>query len=308
MGANYKQNSQILGHILAFFTVFVWGITLVSTKILLRSFQPVEILFFRFLIAFFMLYIVSPKNLYKITNKQKFVIALAGLCGITLYYLFENISLMYTLASNFSIISSFAPFFIAILTFCFMKNDEKINKKFLIGCIIATIGIILIIYNSNKINLSPKGDILAIISIIFFALYSILVKKLSKINLPMILITRNIFFSGIIFMIPFLFLFNFKFGFSRFINPINLFNILFLGIIASGFCFFSWNKAIQILGAVNTSIYIDLIPVITIIFSSFILKEPITKLLILGIFLTFLGLVISQSKLENKNKTNNIFR
>lgn len=302
-----KKNSQVLGHILAFFTVFVWGITLISTKILLKNFKPIEILFFRFLIAFFVLYAISPKNSYKITNKQMFIISLDGLCGITLYYLFENISLTYTLASNFSIISSFAPFFTAIFAFFLMKNEEKINKNFFIGCFIAIIGIILVFYNTTKLNLSPKGDILAAVAIIFFAIYSILVRIIARFKIPITIITKNIFLSGIVFLIPFLFLFNFKFGFSRFISPINLLNILFLGIIASGFCFFTYNKAIQILGAVKTSIYIDLIPIITVIFSSIILKEPITKILILGIFLTLLGLFISQLKLKNKNKTNSIF-
>lgn len=52
-----KNNEIIAGHILACFTAFIWGTTLISTKILLKDFQPVEILFFRFIIAINIIFI-----------------------------------------------------------------------------------------------------------------------------------------------------------------------------------------------------------------------------------------------------------
>ena len=57
-------------------------------------------------------------------------------------------------------------------------------------------------------------------------------------------------------MIPALFLFDFHLELERFANPVYLFNIVFLGLGASALCFVSWNFAVKILGAVNTSIYI----------------------------------------------------
>ena len=39
------------GHLAALLTVLIWGTTFIATKVLLESFQPVEILFFRFLLA-----------------------------------------------------------------------------------------------------------------------------------------------------------------------------------------------------------------------------------------------------------------
>ncbi len=97
-------------------------------------------------------------------------------------------------------------------------------------------------------------------------------------------------------MVPFLFMFNFKLELSRFANPINLINLLFLGFIASGVCFLTWNKAIKILGAVKSGVYIYLIPVVTVILSSIILNEPVSMLLIIGIVLTLSGLIVSELK------------
>ena len=106
------QNTRYIGHIAALITIATWGTTFISTKVLLTGFQPLEILFFRFIMAFFALWLAYPKML-KTDKKQEPVFMAAGLCGICLYYLLENIALTYTQASNVSVIGSTAPFFTA---------------------------------------------------------------------------------------------------------------------------------------------------------------------------------------------------
>ena len=56
-------HSRVLGHILALFVTVVWGTTLISSKILLRAFTPLEIMTFRFLIAWAVLFCLSPRPL-----------------------------------------------------------------------------------------------------------------------------------------------------------------------------------------------------------------------------------------------------
>ncbi|MCO6516257.1 MAG: EamA family transporter, partial [Snodgrassella sp.] len=47
------------GHVIALITVFIWGTTYISTKVLLADFKPIEILFFRFILGYFTLWILS---------------------------------------------------------------------------------------------------------------------------------------------------------------------------------------------------------------------------------------------------------
>ena len=248
--------------------------------------------------ALLMFYIICPKKAPHTTKKQKIIIILAGLTGVTLYYLLENIALNYTLAANVGIINYNAPFLTAIFTFIFLKNNEKINKNFFIGFVVSIIGIWFILFNGTKINLNPIGDILAMFSATSWAIYSILIKKIAYYNIPILLVTRETFLYGIIFMIPFIFLFDFKFDLTTFFNLTNLLNLLFLGFIASGICFLMWNKSIKIIGAVKSGVYLYLIPVVTVILSSIILKEPISIYLIIGVILTILGLIISEIKTD----------
>jgi drug/metabolite transporter (DMT)-like permease len=77
-----------------------------------------------------------------------------------------------------------------------------------------------------------------------------------------------------------------------------LFNIVFLGLGASALCFVTWNFAVKVLGAVKTSIYIYMIPVITVVTSVLVLRERITGMAAVGTLLTLVGLIISESKFK----------
>lgn len=294
------KNKKTAGHLAALLTIVIWGTTFISTKILLVDFQPVEILFFRFVMGFLILFLIHPKRLKTAGYKQELTFVAAGLCGICLYYLLENIALTFTLASNVGVIISVAPCFTAILAHLFMKSEEKLQARFFVGFAVAMAGIILISFNGSALELNPMGDLLAVIAALVWACYSILTRKISSFGYPVILSTRRTFFYGILFMIPALFFFDFQLDLSRFTNTTYLLNILFLGLGASALCFVTWNFAVKELGAIKTSVYIYLVPVITVITSVLILHERLTLLAGLGTILTLIGLFLSEHKTEHK--------
>ena len=300
-------NSTAKGHLVALITILIWGTTFISTKVLLVDFQPIEILFFRFLMGLLALLIVYPHRLKGTTMKQERVFVAAGLCGVCLYYLLENISLTYTMASNVGVIISVAPFFTAILSHLFLKQDEKLQANFFIGFIVAMLGIGLISFNGASLQLNLIGDLLALLAAFLWACYSILTRKISSFGYNTILATRRVFFYGILFMIPALFLFDFKLDLSRFVNMTYLMNILFLELGASALCFVTWNFAVKILGAVKTSIYIYLVPVITVAASVLIIHEPVTWITGIGTILTLAELLISEKKHIRKEVESNRF-
>ncbi|WP_342755850.1 DMT family transporter [Kineothrix sedimenti] len=291
-----RTNKEIAGHLLAAITVLIWGTTFISTKILLVSFTPIEILFYRFAIGLIALTVVFPYRLKWTRIRQEIFFASAGLCGVTLYFLLENIALTYTLASNVGVIISIAPFFTALLSHRFLGN-EKLRINFFIGFVIAMIGIILINFNGSMIlKLNPVGDLLAVIAALVWALYSILTRKISQFGYNTIQTTRRIFLYGILFMLPALFVFPFEWKIEKFTQPIIVFNILFLGLGASALCFVTWNTAVKLLGAIKTSIYIYMVPAITVITSILVLNEIITWIAACGTLLTLAGLFISERK------------
>jgi len=291
------KNRTRTGHILAAITVAVWGMTMISTKVLLRTFEPIEILFLRFSMAYVILCLMSLKNIksFKIKSiKDEAFFALAGICGVTLYFLLENTAINFTQASNVSVLVSVAPFFTAILSRIILK-DEKPRAAFYAGFVIAIAGIVLIGANGKFVlKLSPVGDVLAIGAALSWAAYSILIRRMSGSEYSVVEWTRKAFFYGVLFMIPLFPALGFDMTFKEVIMPVNIVNILFLGAIGSAVCHVTWNTAIRYIGAVKTSSYIYAVPIITSIAAAAILKEKITVFAVLGIAMILAGLYLSQ--------------
>ena len=288
------KNKQTAGHLSALITVAIWGTIFISTKILLEAFQPVEILFLRFVIGFAALWLVSPRRLKGLSVKQELTFAAAGLSGICLYYLLENLALTYTLASNVGVIVSVVPFFTAIVSRFLLKDEEKLNPSFFIGFLFAMAGICMISFSGSSVRLNPVGDLLALAAAAVWAFYAVFSKKISSYGYPSVQTTRHCFFYGILFMLPALFLFDFYPDFFRLARPVYLGNLLFLALGASAICYVTWNFSVKVLGALKTSVYIYLGPVITVAASVLILHERLTLTTVTGMALTLAGLAVSE--------------
>ncbi len=151
----------------------------------------------KFVMGLFALLAVWPRRLKGTTAKQELAFAAAGLCGVCLYYLLENIALTYTMASNVGVIISVAPFFTALLSHLFLHQDEKLRPGFFLGFAVAMAGIILISFNGSSLQFGPTGDLLTLLAAFLWACYY------------------------------------FQWDLTRFANPVYLLNILFLGLGAS---------------------------------------------------------------------------
>lgn len=295
-----KNDNMPAGHLAAFVTILIWGTTFISTKMLLRTFTPVEILFIRFVMGYMALWIVCPRSLKQVPSRQEWLFAAAGFCGVTMYYLLENVALTFTLASNVGVIISIAPFFTAILNWLFM-GGERPRIRFFAGFVTAMAGICLITFGGGgELSLNPTGDILAIAAAVIWAVYSTLTRKIGALGHSAIQSTRRTFFYGILFMIPALFFMDFDVNTAQFTEITNIGNLLFLGLGASALCFVTWNFAVRLLGSVKTSVYIYIVPVITTICSALVLRERISALAAMGIILTLAGLFLSEQRTEKK--------
>ena len=293
------MNKQLLGHILACGTQIMWGATFVSTKVLLNYFQPVEILFIRMLLAVIALFVIDPHPLRLGDRRRELAFAGAGLTGLVLYFLLENTALTMTYASNVGIIVACAPFFVAVMVGLFFK--EKQGKNFYIGFVIAIAGVIMVsVSGKQSFHLNPFGDFLAFLAMISWGAYSAIVKKISEWDYPIVAVTRRIYFYGVILLLPVLLYEEDGWNLSAFREPTVIANLLFLGLCASALGFFLWNLATGWIGAVKTSLYIYVSPIVTVVLSMFVLHEKMTVFSVIGSVCILIGLMISQGKLTEQ--------
>lgn len=295
-----NNDRQRIGQAAALVTILIWGMTFISTKVLLDTLSPVEILFLRFSLGYLALWLAAPRRLRLTDRRQEGLFALAGLCGVTLYYGFENLALSATRASNVGVIISIAPFFTVLFSAVFLK-EKRPGLRFFAGFLIAMAGIMLISFNQEAVEIHPVGDGLAVLAAMIWAVYCLLSRRISELGYNVLLATRRTFFYGLLFMLPLTFT-QFSVSLPTILQPEILFNLVFLGLGASALCFVTWNLAVGILGSVKTSVTIYIVPVITAVASALVLHEPLTPKVILGLALTLGGLVLSQKTNQEKEQ------
>lgn len=281
-------------HIIALLTIVVWGTTFISTKLLLQEgLKPSDIMFYRFLIAYVVMFAVSPKIKFAKNLKDELIFVAMGICGGSLYFLTENMALEITLASNVSLLISTAPLFTALIT-RLIYRDQRISNQFVMGSVIALLGVAFVVFNGGFVlKISPLGDVLTLIAALTWAFYTILF-KLTDDRYTVMFITRKVFFYGVVTLLPVFFVQPLHHDLALLSRPMVWGNLLFLGVVASLVCYIAWNVSVKHLGSVRTNNYIYLNPLITLIFAAMILGEKITPIAILGAIFILLGLYVAE--------------
>lgn len=282
-------------HLVALGTVAVWGLTFVSTKILLEVSAPVEILFARFLIGACALTLLRPRRLRLATRSHELLFASAGLTGVALYFLLENIALTVTAASNVGVIVATSPLFTALITAA-LGQRSALTVRFIVGFALAMGGVALVSFTSHGASGgSGWGNLLAVGAALTWAVYSTILKRISDLGYEPVASTKRIFAWGLLFCLPLLPLLGAQpSSVLALAQPLYLFNLLFLGLVASAACYVSWGWAVAKLGAAKTSAYIYLVPVVTVTASALILREALSLPMVAGAVLTLAGLVLSE--------------
>ncbi len=296
-------------HLVALFTVFVWGITFVSTKVLLVDLSPLWILLIRFVVGFGALCVMRPHLLRMKQKRHELLFVAAGMTGIAAYYLLENVALVFTTATAVGVIVAASPLFTALLS-ALLGDRSALTGRFFCGFLIAMGGLMVVSAGTNIDDpmtafgdFSLFGDLLALLAALVWAVYSMLVKKISEAGYETVVSTKRIFLWGLVFTVPIAFLFGGTLPSGEtLLEWQNVANLLFLGLIASAACFVTWGASVKHLGATASTTYIYLVPAITATASVLILGEPLNAFIVGGLLLTIGGLILSQKKSVSTSK------
>ena len=138
------------------------------------------------------------------------------------------------------------------------------------------------------------GVVLCLVAAVAWAVYSVIVRHLADLGYETIAMTKRIFAWGLVFMVVSQLVRGGTFPLQAIAQPVVLGNLAFLGILASAGCFVTWNYSVKHLGAAAASAYIYLQVPISVVAAVFLLGEPMTALIVLGIVLVMVGLVLSE--------------
>jgi drug/metabolite transporter (DMT)-like permease len=285
-------------HFLAIVLMILWGMSYLSIKVVVHEIHPVLSAFYRFLIASIILFIYLkiryPEE--KVLKEDKVKMALGGLFGICMYFLFENYAVYFTTASNVAIIISSIPIFTLITHRIIFK--EKINMIKAVGAFFSIIGIGIIIFSKGKVSLFSKGtigDLMGMGAALCWVTYTVVISKL-KGNYRSIVITTYQTIWGCIFLSPSIFIFKHSIPSVKAIA-----NLLYLSFFCTCIGYAIYIYCQNKLGATVITTYINLQPIVSIISAKILLNENITPMQILGSTIIITGLFLA-SKSEKINK------
>lgn len=291
MSGNKSNKSLILAHLGALICVSMWGVSFVSTKILLNAgMQPVEIYIYRFALAYILILCIKRTRLMSDNWRDEGLLMLCGLLAGSVYFLAENFALRYTLVSNVSLLTSTSPLITAMLVGLFYRSDRP-GSGMITGSLVAFAGVACVIFNSSfNLQINPMGDMLALAAALSWALYSLVLKRLNA-NYDVWFITRKTFFYGVLTALPFISVEPPQYTFIEILhNTTIVANLIFLGLGASLIGYILWAMTVKTMGAVKANNYLYFQSIITLVVSALCLGEHVSFIGYLGCALILIGL------------------
>lgn len=277
-------------------TLFWAGNFIVGKVATLFDIPPFTLNFYRWLIAFLILFPFTYKKLYQNLNEIRDNIIPLSIMGFTSITIFNSVvyySLNYTQVLNGVLMISTIP--VLIIFFSSISTSEKVKLPQILGLVISFIGVLIIItkFEFNKLlNLNlNKGDMWILVAMISWAIYSVMIKE-KKINLEPLILLQTLILIGLVFLVPFYIYEILTFQYLTINIPVMLtvgYVVLFAGIGAYIF----WIGAIKIIGPSRSGIFLHLMPVFSSLMAIFILGEKLANFHIYGASLILIGIIIS---------------
>lgn len=282
--------SEYRYHLAALFTVSVWGATFVSTKALIAAgLTPAEIFLMRFALGYLCILPLAPRRLRAENRRDEAAFAAAGVCGGSFYFLLENVALEYAPASNVSLLVCTAPVWTALAAGR-ADRGERMTRRQAAGAALAAAGMALVVLNGRFVlHISPAGDLLALAAALSWMGYSLVIKRLGA-RYPASFIARKVFFYGMATILPVFAFRPFAATGELLARPVVWANLLFLGVVASGFCYALWNAVMRRLGAVRATNYIFFNPLVTMLTAALCIGERITAPALAGAAMILCGM------------------
>nr|WP_106781024.1 DMT family transporter [Lysinibacillus timonensis] len=284
-------------YLLLVLATILWGGNFVIGRAVTGDIPPLTLSLLRWSLAFIVFLPIAYKYVKQDWQKIKvnwpIVIALA-ITGVASFNTLVYIGVYYTTSINASLMNSLTPIFLYILSFVFLKI--KVSKNQVVGTIISLLGVIFILTKGSFENLIHFkfniGDIIVIIAVICWSIYSLLVKQYAD-RLPgfsTFLITIAI---GAILLVPFSAYELLTLTSPIIWSPNTIGAIFYVGILASIVAFLSWNKGVVEIGANRAGIYLNLIPLFATIFATIFLGEQLYAAQVIGGLAVIGGVILT---------------
>ncbi len=273
--------------------IFIWAGNTVINKLAVGAIFPAEIGFYRWLLAgllftpFMLKAVIAHWPQIRPNLGKIFVL---GVLGMAVYQSLAYFAATLTTATNMGIILSLMP--LMSLAMAIISLGQRLTAGALVGAVLSFAGVLVVVSSGSLGALLQhglnKGDAMMLIATLAYAIYSTLLKKWQLRLPPLVLLYLQVLVA-IVVLFP-LYVASPKTGLTLQNIPLVLYACLLASMVAP----LAWMQAVQRLGPSRTTLFFNLLPLITALIAAVVLKEQLAMYHLVGGLLTLGGVILSE--------------
>ena len=273
--------------------IFIWAGNTVINKLAVGAIFPAEIGFYRWLLAgllftpFMLKAVIAHWPQIRPNLGKIFVL---GVLGMAVYQSLAYFAATLTTATNMGIILSLMP--LMSLAMAIISLGQRLTAGALVGAVLSFAGVLVVVSSGSLGALLQHGlnmgDAMMLIATLAYAIYSTLLKKWQLRLPPLVLLYLQVLVA-IVVLFP-LYVASPKTGLTLQNVPLVLYACLLASMVAP----LAWMQAVQRLGPSRTTLFFNLLPLITALIAAGVLKEQLAMYHLVGGLLTLGGVILSE--------------
>ena len=291
---------KYLAYTLLICTTLIWSVNFIIGKFAyLFEVPPLSLNFLRWALVWVLLFPFTYKEIFLnivLIKKNIIYLTILAITSVSAFNSLVYLSLNYTQAIDTILMISIIPVFVLFLSS--VLGIEKFNLIQFSGLIVSFTGVLIIFSHadlSKIINLDfNKGNAWMLLAVFSWALYSSLLKK-KKLPFSTLGLVEILASIGLIFLIP-QFIGEQMYGKEIKLNKAFFLILSFVTLFASIGAYYSWNKAISIIGPNRASIFLHLMPIFGVILAIVLLKEKFQTYHFIGAGFIITGIYLSNRR------------
>ena len=273
--------------------IFIWAGNTVINKLAVGAIFPSEIGFYRWLLAglLFTPFMIKPVLAnWSVIRPNLGKIFILGVLGMAVYQSLAYYAATLTSATNMGIILSLMP--LMALTAAIISLGQRLTFGALTGAVLSFAGVVVVVSAGSLGALLQHGvnlgDGMMLIATLAYAVYSTLLKKWQLRLPPLVLLYLQVLVAVVV-LFP-LYLFSAKAGLGWANIPL----VLYACLLASMLAPLAWMHSVKTLGPSRTTLFFNLLPLITALIAALVLKEELALYHLVGGLLTLGGVILSE--------------
>lgn len=275
-------------------TVLIWSGNMTINQLTVGTIAPSSIAFLRWVLALLVLtpFVLPRAWQYRaIIRKEWAKLATLGLLGMALWQGLAYLAAETTTATNMGILAAMVPLLTVLLSALILREAPTLGGT--LGGVLALVGVSVLLGRGNPLSLLSlevaAGDALMVVAAICYALYGVMLKRWPFDLPPWVLLYAQVCFA-VLLLLP-----GYLLGPMTPISAQNIGLIVYAGIPASIVTTFLWMLAIRQIGASQSSIFINLMPLFSAIIAMVFLGERVAGFHFFGGALVLAGVIMAQT-------------